>query len=115
MQMSSKGRPFQAGRLFSLNQLSHLFLRAVAAWIFFFPFSVLNLKLFKACIQRQVVELAVPGGARLWEGEGQALMGRSARPNPLPLPLILGWLVLQSEETTTFSCFIHFIHTFLQL
>lgn len=112
MQMSSKGRPFQAGRLLSLNQLSHLFLGAVAAWIFFF-FFCLNLKLFKACIQRQVVELAVPGGTRLWEGEGQAFMGRSARPNPLPL--ILGCLVLQSEETTTFSCFIHFIHTFLQL
>lgn len=33
---------------------------------------------------------------------------------------ILRWFVpklfgLQSEETTTFSCFIHFIHTFLQL
>lgn len=44
----------------------------------------------------------------LWEGE------------ELPLPLNLMWFItklfgLQSEETTAFSCFIHFIHTFLQL
>lgn len=71
MQMSGKGRPFLAGRLYSLTQLSHLFLGAVAAWIFFF-FFCLNLKLFKACIQRQVVEL---------QGQGlHASGGRGARP-----------------------------------
>lgn len=61
---------------------------------------------------------------RLWYRPSQ---GRSARPShaqglksghPLLLPfmvLVSKLFGLESEETTAFSCFIHFIHTFLQL
>lgn len=48
-----------------------------------------------------------------------AFVGRSVRPTPRE-EVTLVWFVpkllgLQSEDTTVFLCFIHFIHTFLQL